>query len=59
MSFFFHTHPCWKISAGLELFEEGGQEESGKKQDRRPEEHIRCVGTMVTAGCPNKVPMKI
>lgn len=52
-------YPCWKISAGLELLEEGGQEEGGEKQDGRPEEYIGSVGAVMTTSRPDKLAMQI
>lgn len=44
------THLGRKVSHGLELFEDGGQEERGEKEDDRPEEDVRDEGTAVAAG---------
>lgn len=52
-------YPCWKISAGFELLEEGGQEEGGEKQDGRPEKYIGSVGAVMTTRCPDKLTMQV
>lgn len=49
------THLGRKVSPGLELFEDGGQEERGEKEDDRPEEDVRDEGATTAAGRANKL----
>lgn len=49
------THLGRKVSPGLELFEDGGQEERGKKEDDGPEEDVRDEGTAMAAGRADKL----
>lgn len=47
---------CGKVIAELELLEEGGHEDGGKEKNDTPEEDIRDVGSMRTAGAAHKLP---
>lgn len=51
------THLGRKVSPGLELFEDGGQEERGKKENDGPEEDIGDEGTAMAAGRANELSM--
>ena len=44
------THPGGEISLGLELFEEGGEEEGGEEEDDGPEEDVGDEGAVMVAG---------
>jgi len=43
-------HLGGEVSHGLELFEEGGQEEGGEEEDDGPEEDVGDEGTFEAAG---------
>lgn len=45
-----------EVSLGLELFEEGGEEEGGEEEDDGPEEDIGDVGAIVAAGRADELP---
>lgn len=51
-------HLSGEITAGLELFQEGGHEKGGEEQDGGPEQNIWGVGSMMATRCPNKLPMQ-
>jgi len=44
-----------EVSLGLELFEEGREEEGGEEEDDGPEEDVGDVGTAVAAGRADKL----
>lgn len=50
---------CWEISTGLELFEEGGHEEGGEKEDSGPEENVWSVWTVVATRRPDELSMQV
>lgn len=45
-----HLYLGGEVSLGLELFEEGGEEEGGEEEDDGPEEDVGDVGPVVAAG---------
>lgn len=51
-------HLSGEITAGLELFQEGGHEKGGEEQDGGPEQNIRGVGSMMATRCPDKLPVQ-
>lgn len=51
-------HLSGEITAGLELFQEGGHEKGGEEQDGGPEQNIWGVGSMMATRCPNKLPVQ-
>lgn len=51
-------HLGGKVSLRLELFKEGGQEESGEEENDRPEKNIWDVGPVMTACRTQKFPIK-
>ncbi len=44
------THLGGEVSHGLELFEEGGEEEGGEEEDDGPEEDVGDVGAIMATG---------
>lgn len=49
------TDLCGEVSLGLELFEEGGEEEGGEEEDDGPEEDVGDVGAVRAAGRTDKL----
>lgn len=48
-----------EIALGLELLEEGREEESGEEENDGPEQHIRDVRAIMSTGRTHKLAMKI
>lgn len=53
-----HFYPGREVSLRLELLEEGGEEEGGEEEDDGPEEDVRDVGSVVTAGRARELPVE-
>ena len=47
-----------EVAHGLELLEEGGQEEGGEEEDDGPEEHVGDERAIVPTSLPHKLPME-
>lgn len=53
------SHLGGEVSLRLELFQEGGQEESGEEENDGPEENIWDVGPVVATGRTQEFPLQL